>query len=42
MKAKFTDFLKLSVVALEEMELLCAIVADTGRGMIILLQAPQP
>ncbi len=41
-KAKFTNFLKLSVVALEETELLCTIIGDTGTGMIILLQAPLP
>jgi hypothetical protein len=30
------------VAALEEVELLCAIVSNTVKGMIILLQAPLP
>ena len=42
MKGKWADFLKTSVAALEEAELLCSIVLDTGTGTIIPPQAPVP
>ncbi len=42
MKGKSADFFKTSVAALEEVELLCTVVLDTGTGTIISPQAPVP
>jgi hypothetical protein len=41
-KGKFGRFFILSVAALEEAELLCTVVLDTGTGTIIPPQVPVP
>ncbi len=42
MKGKSADFLIKLLAALEEEELICTVVLDTGTGTIIPPQAPQP
>jgi hypothetical protein len=41
-KGKIGRFFIISVAALEEAELLCTVVLDTGTGTIILPQVPVP
>jgi hypothetical protein len=40
MKAKAADFVKTSVAALEEAQILCTVFSDTGTGTIIPPQSP--
>jgi hypothetical protein len=42
MKTKLADLFVTSVAALETAEILCTIVSDTGKDMIVLPQAQLP
>jgi hypothetical protein len=42
MKAKLADFFVTLAAALEEAEILCTVVSDSGTDMIIRPQAPLP